>query len=64
MTAPETGRPSACSAIAFISFSTNAEISGSENSSSRILMRTPWFSPGTISYLQTARALRTSSLKK
>src|SRR5262245_42904493 len=27
-------------------------------------MRTPWFSPGTISYLQTARALRTSSLKK
>jgi len=49
MTALVTFSPVCRSAICFISRSTIAEISGSENSSSRIWMRTPWFGASTIS---------------
>ncbi len=40
--------PSACSATCFISRSTMAEISGSENCSSRTWIRTEWFGPSMI----------------
>jgi hypothetical protein len=48
MTALVTGRPRRASAIDFISRRIIAAISGSEKLSSRMRMRTPWFSPSTI----------------
>ena len=48
MTAWRIGWPSRSSAIDFISRSTIAETSGSENCSSRIWMRTLWFGPSTM----------------
>ncbi len=63
-TALVTSRPRWLSAIAFISFSTSAEISGSENSWSRTWMRTELLGPSTILYGITDCAFFTSSEKK
>jgi hypothetical protein len=48
ITARVTGRPRYWSAMAFISLSTRAEISGSEYTPSATSMRTELFSPSTI----------------
>ena len=63
-TAFVTSRPSAVSAIAFISLRTSAEISGIAKTFSLTRSRTELFGPSTITYGITACAFFTSSEKK
>jgi hypothetical protein len=59
-----TSRPSAVSAMAFISFSTSAEISGTASTRPPTSTRTALFGPSRILYGITAWAFFTSSEKK